>query len=940
MKNFILIILFLFGCISESISQSKNAPSGRIPLKVQFKPADYNGSIQSWSFDQDSLGILYVANNHGLLEFDGMKWNKYKVPGSTRIRAVKVDKHNRIFVGGQGQIGYFEKTKHGLAFVSLLNLLPPEKRGIAETWKILEYNDKIYFNTESELFVYDNNKIKALTLAGYMRFAFVIKDSLYAQFYGMGLFKLVNDEFIHVKETKGISDIISILPVKDHIYCFAREGQVYELTNAGFNPVEIPIKLGSINDAKKLTSGEYVIATQNMGLIFLNPDFSFKYQLTRKQGLSDRTVKALYEDQFQNLWVALNNGIDYLELSLPFSLLNEEVGVEGTGYAAKKYKNQIYLGTNNGVFTQKNNENQLESYPFEFMITSEGQAYHFSIINDELILNHDRGAFIIKNKKLNQIKDIGNWKFMSTNIPGLALSSGYRGITFFEKKDDTYKKVKNIPDLDESLRMLEFENDSTLWASHYLKGVYRITFDKNMNVKNDIQQFGENDGFPSKLNINVYKINERLVFTSEKGIYDFNPGIQKFLPNDFLNKWIGMDYVSEIVSSKNNAIYFIQNQNIGELNQKGFGNFEKKTDIFKHVNKFLNDDLPNISILDNETVIIGAKEGFILYYPKEELEIQPIFNTFLRSVEIQNSADSISKYEPSFAGELKIKSNQSIKFQFAAPYFDGFKDLTYSYRLLPLDDNWSEWHTLSEKGFDFLPYGKYTFEAKALNIYGNESEISVFSFEVLTPWYFSVWAKIGYFLLVVIAILVFPLVQRKKFMAQHSLIKESKEKALQIKDSQIDKLANEKLQSEINLKNDQLTTTAMQLVKNNEFIKDIQTEIEEALKKKNTDKKLNGIIKIIDKELSNNDSWDKFEYHFDQVHSNYLKKLLDNDIKLSPREIKLAAFLRMNMSSKEISAMLNITLRGVELARYRLRKKLKLERDQNLVEYLIELGNS
>ena len=132
----------------------------------------------------------------------------------------------------------------------------------------------------------------------------------------------------------------------------------------------------------------------------------------------------------------------------------------------------------------------------------------------------------------------------------------------------------------------------------------------------------------------------------------------------------------------------------------------------------------------------------------------------------------------------------------------------------------------------------------------------------------------------------------------------------------------------------------MQLVKNNEFIKGIQTEIEEALKKKNTDKKLNGIIKIIDKELSNNDSWDKFEYHFDQVHSNYLKKLLDNDIKLSPREIKLAAFLRMNMSSKEISAMLNITLRGVELARYRLRKKLKLERDQNLVEYLIELGNS
>jgi DNA-binding CsgD family transcriptional regulator len=64
------------------------------------------------------------------------------------------------------------------------------------------------------------------------------------------------------------------------------------------------------------------------------------------------------------------------------------------------------------------------------------------------------------------------------------------------------------------------------------------------------------------------------------------------------------------------------------------------------------------------------------------------------------------------------------------------------------------------------------------------------------------------------------------------------------------------------------------------------------------------------------------------------------NIKLSPREIKLAAFLRMNMSSKEIAKLLSITTRGVELARYRLRKKLKLEREQNLVEYLIDLDKA
>ena len=161
-----------------------------------------------------------------------------------------------------------------------------------------------------------------------------------------------------------------------------------------------------------------------------------------------------------------------------------------------------------------------------------------------------------------------------------------------------------------------------------------------------------------------------------------------------------------------------------------------------------------------------------------------------------------------------------------------------------------------------------------------------------------------------------------------------------IKDKEINKLENEKLKSEIDLKNDQLTTITMHLVKNNDFIQDVQNNIVSSLNQIDSKKELKKIIKTIDKELSNNDSWDQFAYHFDQVHGNYLKKLSDNNIKLSPREIKLAAFLRMNMSSKEISKMLNITPRGVELARYRLRKKLKLQREQNLVEYLIDLDNS
>ena len=186
---------------------------------------------------------------------------------------------------------------------------------------------------------------------------------------------------------------------------------------------------------------------------------------------------------------------------------------------------------------------------------------------------------------------------------------------------------------------------------------------------------------------------------------------------------------------------------------------------------------------------------------------------------------------------------------------------------------------------------------------------------------------------------IIPLIQGKKHKKEKLLIYKKKEQALKIKDAEINRLETEKLKSEVELKNDQLTTITMHLVKKNDFMQDVQNKIATSLNQINSKKELNKIIKTIDKELSNNDYWDQFAYHFDQVHGNYLKKLSDNNIKLSPREIKLAAFLRMNMSSKEISKMLNITIRGAELARYRLRKKLKLKRDQNLVEYLIELDN-
>ena len=102
-------------------------------------------------------------------------------------------------------------------------------------------------------------------------------------------------------------------------------------------------------------------------------------------------------------------------------------------------------------------------------------------------------------------------------------------------------------------------------------------------------------------------------------------------------------------------------------------------------------------------------------------------------------------------------------------------------------------------------------------------------------------------------------------------------------------------------------------------------------------KEFQKILKLIDKELDHNEEWEQFAVHFDSVHTNYLKKLKDQYPSLTTSDLKLAAYLRLNLSSKEIAQLMNISIRGVETSRYRLRKKLELPNEMNLFDHLIKI---
>ena len=160
-------------------------------------------------------------------------------------------------------------------------------------------------------------------------------------------------------------------------------------------------------------------------------------------------------------------------------------------------------------------------------------------------------------------------------------------------------------------------------------------------------------------------------------------------------------------------------------------------------------------------------------------------------------------------------------------------------------------------------------------------------------------------------------------------------------EKQIMELRNEKLQFEIQHKNQELASSAMNLVHKMEIfsrIKDDLQEFRQHTDGKTGSKELQKIIKMIDGEMDENDQWEQFAIHFDSVHTDYLKKLKEYCPTLTSTELKLAAYLRLNLSTKEIAQLLNISVRGVETSRYRLRKKLGLvSNEASLFDFLLQI---
>ena len=154
-----------------------------------------------------------------------------------------------------------------------------------------------------------------------------------------------------------------------------------------------------------------------------------------------------------------------------------------------------------------------------------------------------------------------------------------------------------------------------------------------------------------------------------------------------------------------------------------------------------------------------------------------------------------------------------------------------------------------------------------------------------------------------------------------------------INEKEISNLKNEKLNCEIESVNRELNSATMAVIKKNELLSNIRLK----LQKDTENPTIKSAIKIIDENLDNIGDWKSFQTVVNNTDRDFLKKIKELHPALTPNDLKLCAYLRLNLSSKEIAPMLNISPQSVEVKRFRLRRKMELDHKENLTDYILSL---
>ncbi|MBC7422295.1 MAG: transcriptional regulator, partial [Ferruginibacter sp.] len=491
---------------------------------------------------------------------------------------------------------------------------------------------------------------------------------------------------------------------------------------------------------------EFVVGTTSEGCLVLNFAGKVVQKITHAEGLQNNNVLCLFVDNNNNLWAGLNNGISFIAYNAAIKYIRPNKTNDLSGYSTRIFEKKLFIATSDGTYSVGLDQNKDISFSkgdFAQIKNSSGQVWRLDEVNQQLLMGYNDGAFVINGDEAFPIKQgNGTWMFAPTSaiFPSkTALAGTYTGLEMFGFADNHFFDIGKIDGLNESLRFLAIGNDNSIWASHPYRGVYKIQLSAD-EKKCTSTLLTDKDGLPSALGNYVFKIKNRIVFATGKGVYEYDATTNKFVVSAFLAPIFGDIEIRYLNEDADGNIWFVSGKQIGVVSFKA--NDEKPViTYFSELTGQILTGFENIYPYNKENIFIGSQKGII------HLNMEKYIATKAKLTVLISQVKAIGKIDSTIFGGHFIQQNQSavkvpgtqnilelannynsFHFEYSSPAYGLQNNIEYSYQLIGYDEKWSPWSGKTEKDYTNLPNGKYTFQVKAHDNLGNESEAIVYTF--------------------------------------------------------------------------------------------------------------------------------------------------------------------------------------------------------------------
>ncbi len=896
------------------------------PVVHNFGPQRYHASPQNWSVDVTESGIV-AGNSSGVLEYDGEHWALWTIPGNHRVRAV-FHRKDTIFCGGFGEFGFWLRKPDGTRhYHSLSRDIDYPLTSEEEIWHIESYPGGILFQSFSTIYLYEKGNIRVLTppFSTGIMFTYWCADELLFQAIGEGIARLdpQSDQFTLIPSGEQLIDqtVIGIVEYLGGGLLATEEGRFYLYDGKRIRPILENLSKQLVQNQlnKMVVSGNDLILGSILdGIFIVDPAGRIQEHINYASGLRDNTILALTSADRGRCWIGMDNGLAYINLQSAFRKYEDQDGELGIVFTAMSREQSLYLGTNHGLFRSAADSGTPKA--FTLIPGSQGQVWTLQSIGGDLYCGHNDGTFLVTDAGVRKVCDVtGAWSWLEFIEDKIWIQGTYTGLVIAEKKEGSGVEFRKIAGLGAPIRDLVRDKSGAIWGVAPNRGIYRLLLSADLDSVEVLDQNLPEWNLPDLNRLYLVNIHGKILLRSEAGWHNLDERIQQFLPAyDFRGKELTQE--------------FLQIKELGDL---VIGVKEDELTLWNDTSEEVirverMPEYPSFCELRDGRILVGSAQGYFVMAPQNLIQTgsPPIR---LTAIDILGQKTGLPYPLPDYGKdstmEILLHASQSgVAVRFTSGFLE--QEQVYRYRL-DAQGEWSAWTPVAAVTLQLLPFGDNDLYIQR----GGDSATITIRIIRDYPWYLKNWA-IGLFSLLLIGLAFWSL--RKYQMVLERRWKKRQIEQERARHAREIEARNKQLLVDLEEQNQELAGITMNLVRKNEIILELRNDLKQLQKEESPDQQqLRSLVLKLNTALSSEKDWEAFEYHFTRVHQGFFQKLKKEYPVLTASDMRLAAYIRMNLSSKEIAPLLHISLRSVENKRYRLRKKLHLDPEQQIIDVLL-----